>query len=51
MFDKLRPLWGDQERYTIAVRESSPVMEELLRRDLDRLDEDGTDEAPKKVAG
>ena len=50
MFDKLRPLWGDQERYTIAVRESSPVMEELLRRDLDKID-DGEDEPQRTAAG
>jgi glutathione-regulated potassium-efflux system ancillary protein KefC/glutathione-regulated potassium-efflux system protein KefB len=37
LFEKLRPLWGDDERFTIAARESSPVMEELLRQDLQRL--------------
>lgn len=36
-FDKLRPLWGDEERFTVAARESSPRMEELLRSDLERM--------------
>jgi monovalent cation:proton antiporter-2 (CPA2) family protein len=40
LFQKLRPLWGDQERFTIAVRESSPVMDELLRADLSRTGDD-----------
>ncbi len=36
-FDALRPLWGDEERFTVAARESSPRMEELLRSDLERM--------------
>jgi glutathione-regulated potassium-efflux system ancillary protein KefC/glutathione-regulated potassium-efflux system protein KefB len=37
LFHDLRPLWGDEERFTIATRESSPVMEDLLRADLNRI--------------
>jgi hypothetical protein len=37
MLEELRPLWGDQERYTLAVRESSPRMEDLLRADTERM--------------
>jgi glutathione-regulated potassium-efflux system ancillary protein KefC/glutathione-regulated potassium-efflux system protein KefB len=37
LFWDLRPLWGDEERFTIAARESSPVMEDLLRADVRRL--------------
>ncbi|NEX94269.1 monovalent cation:proton antiporter-2 (CPA2) family protein [Caulobacter sp. 17J65-9] len=36
MFEQLRPLWGDEERFTIATRESSPRMDDLLRSDLER---------------
>jgi monovalent cation:proton antiporter-2 (CPA2) family protein len=36
MFNALRPLWGDEERYAVATRESSPRMEDLLRSDLQR---------------
>ena len=38
-FDALRPLWGDEERFTLATRESSPRMEDLLRSDIERLTE------------
>lgn len=37
MFEELRPVWGDEERFTLAVRESSPRMEDLLRADLHRM--------------
>lgn len=40
LFEKLRPLWGDEERFTVASRESSPRMEDLLRADIDRLSDD-----------
>ncbi|MBC6982550.1 monovalent cation:proton antiporter-2 (CPA2) family protein [Caulobacter sp. 17J80-11] len=36
MFEQLRPLWGDEERFAIASRESSPRMDDLLRSDLER---------------
>lgn len=36
-FEALRPLWGDDVRFTVASRESAPQMEELLRSDLDRM--------------
>lgn len=36
-FEKLRPLWGDEERFTVAARESSPRMDELLRSDIERM--------------
>jgi monovalent cation:proton antiporter-2 (CPA2) family protein len=48
-FDELRPLWGDTEKFTVAARESSPRMEDLMRSDLALLDgeaeEDGWDVA------
>ena len=40
LFQKLRPLWGDEERFTVASRESSPRMEDLLRADMRRLGDD-----------
>lgn len=40
LFQELRPLWGDEERFTVASRESSPRMEDLLRADMRRLDDD-----------
>jgi len=36
LFHKLRPLWGDEEKFIVASRESSPRMDDLLRADLDR---------------
>lgn len=46
LFHELRPMWGDEERFTVASRESSPRMEDLLRADLRRLgdDEEETDD-------
>jgi len=52
LFHKLRPLWGDQEKFTVASRESAPQMDDLLRADVSRmgddvpLDEDGPDPKP-----
>ena len=50
LFNELRPYWGDQDRFTVASRESAPQMEDLLRRDMrqmgdddDPLDEDEPD--------
>ncbi len=40
LFQQLRPLWGDEERFTVASRESSPRMEDLLRADMRRLGDD-----------
>jgi glutathione-regulated potassium-efflux system ancillary protein KefC/glutathione-regulated potassium-efflux system protein KefB len=40
LFNELRPLWGDDERFTIASRESSPRMDDLLRADVRRLGDD-----------
>lgn len=37
LFEQLRPLWGDEEKFVVASRESSPRMEDLLRADLDRV--------------
>jgi len=37
LFEELRELWSDQERYVSAVRESSPRMDDLLRADITRL--------------
>ncbi|MDO1557830.1 monovalent cation:proton antiporter-2 (CPA2) family protein [Brevundimonas sp. 2R-24] len=34
MFEELRELWDDDERFVVAARESSPRMEDLLRADL-----------------
>lgn len=58
LFEELRPLWGDEERFTVASRESSPRMEDLLRADLRRLsdddpdgDVDRDDEPPRAPAG
>ena len=36
LFEKLRPLWGDDEKFAVASRESSPRMNDLLRGDLER---------------
>jgi glutathione-regulated potassium-efflux system ancillary protein KefC/glutathione-regulated potassium-efflux system protein KefB len=36
-FEELAPLWGDEERYVVAARESSRVMERLLQEDLEDL--------------
>jgi glutathione-regulated potassium-efflux system ancillary protein KefC/glutathione-regulated potassium-efflux system protein KefB len=44
MMQTLRPLWGDEERFTLASRESSPRMDDLLRSDLDRMTEALADE-------
>jgi glutathione-regulated potassium-efflux system ancillary protein KefC/glutathione-regulated potassium-efflux system protein KefB len=44
LFHELRPLWGDEERFRIATRESSPRMEDLLRADLRRLAPDASDD-------
>lgn len=45
LFEELRPLWGDEERFTVASRESSPRMADLLRADVARLgDDDPLDE-------
>jgi len=48
LFTQLRPLWGDDERYAVASRESSPRMDDLIRADLNRIggvDEDDDDGA------
>jgi glutathione-regulated potassium-efflux system ancillary protein KefC/glutathione-regulated potassium-efflux system protein KefB len=37
LFESLRPLWGDEERYAVAQRESNPRMEDLLRADMARI--------------
>lgn len=37
MFAALRHLWGDEERFTVASRESSPRMDDLLRADMARM--------------
>jgi glutathione-regulated potassium-efflux system ancillary protein KefC/glutathione-regulated potassium-efflux system protein KefB len=36
-FDKLAHLWNDDERYVVAARETSRVMEQLLAQDLEDL--------------
>jgi voltage-gated potassium channel Kch len=43
VLEALRPLWGDTERFTIASRESSPRMEDLLRSDLQQMTPDLVD--------
>lgn len=43
LFNELRPLWGDEEQFTIASRESSPRMDDLLRADIARLGDDDDD--------
>jgi monovalent cation:proton antiporter-2 (CPA2) family protein len=40
LFHALRHLWGDEEKYTVATRESSPRMDDLLRADLGRISGD-----------
>lgn len=49
LFHELRPLWGDEERFTVASRESSPRMADLLRADVARLGDDDPleDEEPE----
>ncbi|HET9159411.1 MAG TPA: cation:proton antiporter, partial [Caulobacteraceae bacterium] len=37
LFDSLRHLWGDEERYRLAQRESNPRMDDLLRADMARI--------------
>jgi voltage-gated potassium channel Kch len=44
LFQELRPLWGDEERFTVASRESSPRMEDLLRADMRRLGDEEDDD-------
>ena len=36
-YEELAPLWSDDERYVVAARESSAVMERLLAEDLQAL--------------
>jgi voltage-gated potassium channel Kch len=43
LFDELRGVWGDEERYVSAVRESSPRMDDLLRADVARLQPQAAD--------
>ena len=49
LFHELRPLWGDEERFTVASRESSPRMADLLRADVARMGDDDPleDEEPE----
>jgi glutathione-regulated potassium-efflux system ancillary protein KefC/glutathione-regulated potassium-efflux system protein KefB len=50
LFDQLAPLWNDEERFVVASRESSRVMETLLRQDLQELggaDEDDAGQEPE----
>ena len=51
LFEQLAPLWNDEERFVVASRESSRVMETLLRQDLLDLDsrpeEDGWEREPE----
>ncbi len=44
LFRELRPLWGDEERFVVATRESSPRMDDLLRADLRQLGDDDVDD-------
>ena len=37
LFNELAPLWNDDERFTVAARESSKVMERILAEDLQDL--------------
>jgi monovalent cation:proton antiporter-2 (CPA2) family protein len=43
VFEALRPLWGDEEKFTIASRESSPRMDDLLRSDFEQMTPDLVD--------
>jgi monovalent cation:proton antiporter-2 (CPA2) family protein len=43
LFQELRPLWGDDDKFTIASRESSPRMDDLLRADVARMGEEDDD--------
>lgn len=43
LLQQLAPLWRDEEKLTVAARESNPRMEDLLREDLRRLSPDGDD--------
>jgi monovalent cation:proton antiporter-2 (CPA2) family protein len=46
LFNALREVWGDDEKYAVATRESSPRMDDLLRADLERAPEaDDAEEA------
>jgi hypothetical protein len=36
-YRELAPLWSDEERYVVAARESSVVMERLLAEDLEEM--------------
>ena len=51
LFEELAPLWKDEERFVVASRESSRVMETLLRQDLQELrggeEEDGWEGEPQ----
>ncbi|HEX8570105.1 MAG TPA: monovalent cation:proton antiporter-2 (CPA2) family protein [Caulobacteraceae bacterium] len=55
LFEQLAPLWNDEDRFVVASRESSRVMETLLRQDLldlgAGLDEDAWEpELPLRAA-
>ena len=45
LFNKLAPLWGDEERFILASRQSSADLERLLAADFDTSQQDGPDGA------
>ena len=56
LFDKLRPAYGEDERYVNATRASRETFERLIRVEMDRLaaedeagDEAGEVETPRRL--
>jgi len=49
-FEELAPLWSDEERYVVAARETSRVMERLLAQDLEDLQGNTPPQEPPEPA-
>jgi len=47
LFQKLAPVWGEEERYTLATRDSRETMDQLLRAEMQQMrgEDDEVDEA------
>lgn len=47
LFQKLAPVWGEEERYILATRDSRETMDRLLRAEMQRMrrEDDEADEA------
>ncbi|HEX7944226.1 MAG TPA: cation:proton antiporter, partial [Phenylobacterium sp.] len=45
LFKRLAPTYGEEERYTLAVRDSRETMDKLLQAEMQRLSEEEADDA------